>query len=137
MLTCCNYRNQRGDILLESLIGVLIVALIGGGIAHLSARLLDGQREAKVQQIALNQLHDTLLDGGVSLCGTTQPLTAPLQTQQAVVTCTNANPVALTINGNAYTVTPPSGITVTVDAAALGLSGSGTTNPPLTVGTQP
>lgn len=44
MSTCSNCtRHQRGDVLLEALVGVLITCLIGAGLAGVTARVLNSQ----------------------------------------------------------------------------------------------
>ena len=88
----CNPRRQRGDILLESLIGVLIAALAAGGIAHLLGRINDSQREAKVEQLALRQMRDDLHDKGLALCGTTPTLSLPGNLTPATIDKTGSMP---------------------------------------------
>ncbi|MFC4728239.1 hypothetical protein [Coralloluteibacterium thermophilus] len=136
MSTCCDrLRRQRGDILLDALIGVLVAALVGGGIAHLTARIMDSQRQARVSQIALVELRNALLDEGLSLCGTALPLSLP-DGPAAEVECAAAAPLTLSIGGAGYTVTPPAAIVIEADAEALGLGTGGGADPPLTLGTR-
>lgn len=121
----CNPRRQRGDILLESLIGVLIAALAAGGIAHLLGRINDSQREAKVEQLALRQMRDDLHDKGLALCGTTPTLSLPGNLTPAIaVNCGTATAITLTLDAQTYTVTPPSAVTIAASASSLSLSGT-------------
>ena len=132
-MSICSEHRQRGDILLEGLIGVLIAALAAGGIAHLAGRVNDSQRQAKVEQLALEQMRNELHDDGVTLCGTTPSLTLPGDlTPTITVPCSAATTVTVTIDSIDYTVTPPLEVSIAADAGSLGLSGSNA----LTLGTR-
>ena len=126
--------RQRGDILLEALVGVLIAALAAGGIAHLAGRVNDSQRQAKVEQLALEQMRNKLNDDGVTLCGTTPSLTLPGDlTPTIAVPCSDpTTSVTVIIDTHNYTVTPPPEVSIAADAGSLGLSGSNA----LTLGTR-
>ena len=131
-MSICSEHRQRGDILLEALVGVLIAALAAGGIAHLAGRVNDSQRQAKVEQLALEQMRNKLHDDGVTLCGTTPSLTLPGNLTPTIdVPCSDATPVTVTIDGHNYTVTPPREVSIEADAGSLGLSDGD----PLSLGT--
>ena len=137
-MSICSEHRQRGDILLEALVGVLIAALAAGGIAHLAGRVNDSQRQAKVEQLALEQMRNELHDDGVTLCGTTPSLTLPGNlTPTITVNCSAATTVTVKIGTcnytvtpptcnytHNYTVTPPLEVSIAADAGSLGLSGS-------------
>lgn len=126
-MSICSEHRQRGDILLEALVGVLIAALAAGGIAHLAGRVNDSQRQAKVEQLALEQMRNELHDDGVTLCGTTPSLTLPGNlTPTITVNCSAATTVTVTVTIDSidYTVTPPREVSIAADAGSLGLSGS-------------
>ena len=145
-MSICSEHRQRGDILLEALVGVLIAALAAGGIAHLAGRVNDSQRQAKVEQLALEQMRNELHDDGVTLCGTTPSLTLPGNLTPTIdVTCSDATTVTVEIGTcnytvtprtcnytHNYTVTPPLEVSIAADAGSLGLSGSNA----LTLGTR-
>ena len=134
-MSICSEHRQRGDILLEALVGVLIAALAAGGIAHLAGRVNDSQRQAKVEQLALEQMRNKLHDDGVTLCGTTPSLTLPGNlTPTITVNCSAATTVTVTVTIDSidYTVTPPPEVSIAADAGSLGLSGSNA----LTLGTR-
>ena len=65
--------KQQGGMLIESLIGVLIMAIIGGGIMHVTARMLNTQRDVAVTNIAINELRPLIMSrkqaDGTDLCG--------------------------------------------------------------------
>ena len=126
-MSICSEHRQRGDILLEALVGVLIAALAAGGIAHLAGRVNDSQRQAKVEQLALEQMRNKLHDDGVTLCNTTPSLTLPGNlTPTITVNCIAATTttVTVTIDGLNYEVPPPREVSITAEAGSLGLSGS-------------
>ena len=62
-------RRQRGTALLESMLGVAILAFMGAGTAQIAARIAVGQRELRVEGIALAQMRQMLVAGGSTLCG--------------------------------------------------------------------
>ena len=125
-MSICSEHRQRGDILLEALVGVLIAALAAGGIAHLAGRVNDSQRQAKVEQLALEQMRNELHDDGVTLCGTTPSLTLPGNLTPTIeVPCSDpTTTVTVIIDTHNYTVTPPLEVSIAADAGSLGLSGS-------------
>lgn len=121
--------RQRGDILLEALIGVLVAGLVGAGMAHLLARTLDQQRQAAVARLALDGMERQLAESGVQLCGTSPSLALPsaLGDKAIAVACATASGLGVTLDGPSYTVTytvtPPPAMTLTVAAGDLGLDG--------------
>ena len=124
-MSICSEHRQRGDILLEALVGVLIAALAAGGIAHLAGRVNDSQRQAKVEQLALEQMRNELHDDGATLCDTTPSRTLPGNlTPTITVNCSAATTVTVTIDGLNYEVPPPREVSIAAAAGSLGLSGS-------------
>lgn len=122
-MSICSEHRQRGDILLEALVGVLIAALAAGGIAHLAGRVNDSQRQAKVEQLALEQMRNKLHDDGVTLCGTTPSLTLPGNLTPTIhVPCSDPTTVTVTIDTIDYIVEPPREVSITAEAGSLGLS---------------
>lgn len=49
-------RAQRGDALLEALVGILLLALLGLGLSHAAARMLAAQRYAAAHGIVDAQM---------------------------------------------------------------------------------
>ncbi len=56
-------RNEGGASLLEALIGILLVAIMGAGLAHVTAKVLHTQRYATTQNLAVIQLREFLQTG--------------------------------------------------------------------------
>lgn len=93
-------RFQRGDILLESLIGIVLMAIIGLGMTYASSRAAVSQRDMKVQNIAVSQMRDLIARYGKTLCSTNSSLariTLPTQTTAIALdaTCTDAGSVTI------------------------------------------
>lgn len=127
MSTCFKSRSrERGDALLEALIGVLITTLIGGGMAHVVATIMNSQRDAKVENIVVEKLRGQLHSGGVGLCDAAKislKLTSTVE-KDATVSCATATPTTLEVNGVSLAVTPPRRIDLKVAAADLEAKGA-------------
>lgn len=129
MSRCCDRRGrrQRGDILFEALIGVLITAVIGAGLAHVLARVMLAQRDSRVEQLAVGQVRAGLQTQGLALCAQGElplPLPGELAGARAAVACAPAT--AQVSFGADYTTPPldlPARIVVSVPAGELALEG--------------
>ncbi|WP_129136686.1 hypothetical protein [Luteimonas sp. YGD11-2] len=118
------HRHQRGDVLLEALVGVLITALLGAAMAHVAGRVAAGQHEARVANLSVEQLRHTLQMEGVALCdagGTTIVAPWTAQGKQPVsVQCAPGAAVSLGFGGGANaTVTAPREVALRVPVQAL------------------
>ncbi|ACR13271.1 hypothetical protein TERTU_4625 [Teredinibacter turnerae T7901] len=62
--------RQKGDVLAESLIGVLLFAVAGVGISHVAAKMSVAQRDNKVHQQVVNELRSKVQNraDSTSLC---------------------------------------------------------------------
>ncbi|KFE43900.1 hypothetical protein [Pseudomonas syringae] len=99
-------RGQHGDILFESLIGILLMSIIGLGISYATSRAAVSQRDMKLQGIVVAQMRNLLALNGNSLCTTNAALaviTLPTQTSSIplIATCTAVTTV--TIGGRSIT----------------------------------
>ncbi|MBP9941297.1 MAG: hypothetical protein KBF33_07855 [Comamonas sp.] len=67
---CTNIcRLQRGDALLEALIGVLLLAILGLGLSYSAARMLSSQRYAATHSIVVAQMRNAVQTLGLEhLC---------------------------------------------------------------------
>ncbi|MBT2119823.1 type II secretion system GspH family protein [Dyella sp. LX-66] len=96
-------RRQRGDVLLESLIAVLITAIIGAGTAYMTTRLTISAKDQRLEGIAAQQMRELLQRYGASLCtgGANQGL-AKLRSHDGELTDLQvicADGAARTVNG--------------------------------------
>lgn len=72
--------KQRGDFLIESLIGLLLMAIIGMGVVFVTSRMSVSQKDMRMQEIAVNQMRALLLNngtGGINLCATPPSVKLP------------------------------------------------------------
>ncbi|WP_109513860.1 type IV pilus modification PilV family protein [Pseudomonas ovata] len=99
-------RRQRGDILLESLIGIVLMSIIGLGMTYASSRAAVSQRDMKVQNLAVSQMRDLIARYGKALCTNSSlaRITLPTQTTAINLTATCAAATPITVDG--ITITP-------------------------------
>ena len=67
---CTDSRSsQRGDALLEALIGILLLTILGMGLSYAAARMLASQRYAATHSIMVAQMRNALeIKGLAHLC---------------------------------------------------------------------
>lgn len=120
-------RRQRGDILIEALIGVLLTAIIGAGLSHILARVMLGQRDARVEQLAVEQVRTSLKTQGLALCVQGEmPLALPgeLAGAKATVECVGGTAdVSFGADYIASGIAKPPRMLVSVSADGLELGG--------------
>ncbi|MBD8495545.1 type II secretion system protein [Pseudomonas syringae] len=95
-------RRQRGDILLESLIGIVLMSIIGLGMTYASSRAAVSQRDMKVQNLAVSQMRDLIARYGKALCSTQAGqarITLPMQTTAITLDATCTDAPSVTIGG--------------------------------------
>jgi hypothetical protein len=96
----CRMR-QRGDALLEALIGILLLGAVGLGLSYASARVMVSQRNLNAQNAVLMQMGNSLAGTGLStLCSaTTGPIVSVAGTNLtlAPLTCTKGT---VTVSGS-------------------------------------
>lgn len=61
-LTMKALASQRGDMLIESLIGLLLFAIAGMGVSHITAKTAVAQRDGKVQDQVINELRSMVIN---------------------------------------------------------------------------
>lgn len=105
--------HQRGDALLEALIGMVLMSVIGLGLSFSLARTFSAQRYTTVQNIAIIQMKNMLSTSGLSstYCSSapsSQPLisvhldpTAATTTNiPMTVSCSPASNIVVGVTGN-------------------------------------
>jgi hypothetical protein len=60
--------GQRGDMLLEAMVGVLITAIIGAGLAHVVARVGSAQHDSAVDALVISEVRNVMQTVGVAVC---------------------------------------------------------------------
>ncbi len=132
MSTCFDPpRRQRGDVMLEALIGVLITSLIGAGLAHVAANVMNSQRDAKVENLVVEHLRDQLQSRGLGLCDVGDvDIVLPDATRKASVACQAAT-ANVSMGGITRAVDAPQRVELKVSASALASRGAGEGDPDL------
>ena len=99
-------KKQKGDMLIEALISMVIVLILGMGPVFISSKMMATQKSANYQAAALEQMRKMLqTNDPVVLCnGTTKSITVVGTQLNVNVSCTN-KASAITINSNAVTLT--------------------------------
>lgn len=116
-------RHQRGDMMLEALMAVLITSVIGAGLAHVAGRVMNSQRDAKVEHLAVARLRDELQNRGVQLCdGSGLQIDLPTGKTDVAVACEAASP-NVTVSGITHAVAAPQRVDLQVSASDLGING--------------
>ena len=130
-------RRQRGDIMLEALVGVLITSIIGAGLAQVVANVMNSQRDAKVENLMVERLRDSLHGQGVGLCGSnTLEISLPSGSKtNAAVSCEPAS-ATLAMAGVERTVEAPQRVDLKVAAGDIGSKGGSENDPDLLVSTR-
>lgn len=130
--------SQGGGMLIESLVSVLIMAIIGGGIMHVTARMLNAQRDAAVTNVVVNELRPlimsrTMPNGTSDLCGTgTLQVNVPGVEGEVAVTKSNCTAASIVIkdaaNATIATVTAPQPVVLSLgnssDGSLISVGGS-------------
>ncbi len=106
----CSRQSQRGDVLIEALVGVVITALVGAGMAHVTSRIVSSQHETAVDALLVNELRNVMQVSGVDLCDDSTPLAqkAGLPTalkgdmSLTVATCDGATTETVQIGGVSF-----------------------------------
>jgi hypothetical protein len=62
-----------GDFLIEAMIGVLLMGIVGAGVAYVTSRVSASQHDMAMQDIVIGKLRGMLLDNGAGtdVCGQT------------------------------------------------------------------
>lgn len=111
-------RCQRGDMLTEAMIGMLLFAVAGMGISFISSKVAVSQRDAKVQHQVINELRSMVINRAdtTELCSNgsslrTDNFSTRVSVQQGCVATT------ATVNGVAISnVYAPIVLSATLDA---------------------
>ena len=116
-------KHQRGDFLLESLIGMVLMAIIGMGVVFVTSKVSTTQRDMQIQEIAINQMRAELIKNGTgssNICdgaapNILMPTGSPLSSQLQGCDGTEAAKVNVTIEGTTVAVPRPVFISVNLE----------------------
>lgn len=59
--------RQRGDFLIEAMIGVLLMGIVGAGVTFVTSRVSVSQQNMAMQEIAIGKLRSMLLGHGTNI----------------------------------------------------------------------
>jgi len=71
---------QRGDFLVEAIIGLALMAVVGIGVIHMNGRISASKHETSIQDLAITQMRDLLQKNGsgtTDLCTTAPTIPLP------------------------------------------------------------
>ena len=88
-------QKQRGDMLLEALIAMVLLAVVGVGPAFIAARMAVSHQQMNTTNNAVLQLRNLLLAQGGALCGTTQTLSLVSTSLPVTIACSNRSSVSI------------------------------------------
>lgn len=109
--------KQIGGMMIESLVGLLILSVVGGGVMHATSRMANTQQQQAMNNIAVNQMRSLLMNrasaNGTDLCTGQHKVKVPGQAAEVALTiegCANANLEIsnVKINGTALPAQPVS-----------------------------
>ena len=97
--------KQRGDILLESLIGIVLMAIVGLGLVYSASRVAVSQKDMNQQNIVVSQMRALLQQQGRALCSGSTPSISipPNESIELIVHCSDA-PTTVTVGSLAVDV---------------------------------
>lgn len=128
--------DQRGGILMEALIGVLLTGLLGAGMLHVGGQLAARQADLRAETLAMVEMRRLLRTQGEGLCDAPAGHQVDVAGRQVPISveCSDVAPtVGIAAPGaGTLSVQAPRAVVLSVAAGAFG-EGEG---PALTVGTQ-
>ncbi|HKT26596.1 hypothetical protein [Dyella sp.] len=127
MFSCRKPRAQRGDVLLEALIAVLVMGFIGAGTAYAVSRMEVSSKYTRVDGVAASQMRLLLQQYGSTLCpgqanNNQARITLPLTNTSYAVTVQCPAGSSITVGGIA--VTQPSSVVLCIPSPTDGFDGS-------------
>ncbi|MFC3653631.1 hypothetical protein ACFONN_18895 [Dyella humi] len=120
-------KSQRGDVLLEALISVLVMSFIGAGTIYATTRMEVGAKNARLDGIAASQMRLMLQQYGSSLCpgqsnNSLAKVVLPLTNTVHPVTVQCLSAASVTIGG--VSVTQPSSVVLCIPHSDTAFEGS-------------
>lgn len=102
-------RQQRGEMLLEALVGMVLLGVLGLGLSYAGARVLVQQRYASTQDLALIQMRAALESQGLqALCPKAEvPLQIGTVQLTATLECPPKPSVTVTVSGDLPAMSTP------------------------------
>ena len=101
-------KNQKGDMLLEALISIVLMAIVAVGITFALSRVAVNLRDTKVHVSVVNDLRQILLNiPHADLCTGSGKYMATINGDNVEITVQNCNErLAIEVDGDAVTLVP-------------------------------
>lgn len=123
-------RGQRGDAMIESLVGAVLASIVGLGLSYTTAQMMVSQRYVATQNAVIGQMAGSLAVTGVpNLCAGSSQASVQVGTTSVTLpipTCATAQ-VNVSLPGNSQPASLPVGV-VTSMSLSTPSSNSGATN---------
>lgn len=114
-------RAQKGEVFLESLIGVLLTAWLGAGMAFCASQILAAKADTKIINAAVLEMRQVLRSQGDSVCGTTPTISVLGKNITLTATCQAQNSLSVVSSGGTISIAAPQKVELSASAKALGL----------------
>lgn len=114
-------RKQSGEVFLESLIGVLLTAWLGAGMAFCASQIMAAKADTKIINAAVLEMRQVLRVKGDSVCGTTPTISVLGKNITLSVNCQAQNTLSVSSSGGSITVAAPQKVELSASAKSLGL----------------
>lgn len=121
-----NMKSMKGDAIVEALVCMLLVSVIGLGVAYSISRSLAAQAKFNAQYSAVSQMRLLIQKSGLGLCGTSPNITIGSTSVAVSVSCSALSATAMAVNGVAVDMTVAQGVaqqTMTLAATSVSLFG--------------
>ena len=125
-------RAQRGDMMVEALVGVLLLCILGGGMVDVATQVMGAQRDSRIEGMAVISMRQLLREHGETLCD--GPATRSIAVGgddlgldvDVTVACQAATTVQVQASGaGTLAVAMPREVRITLPPEALGLPADG------------
>ena len=129
--------RQRGGVLIEALVGVLLTGLLGAGMLHVGGQLAGRQADLRTETLAMVEMRRLLRTRGEGLCDAPGGHRVDIAGRQVPiqVECQDAPPTVGIAAPGAGTLSVQAPRAVVLRVAARDLGTGAADGPPLVVGT--
>lgn len=114
-------RTQKGEVFLESLIGVLLTAWLGAGMAFCASQILAAKADTKIINAAVLEMRQVLRTQGDRVCGTSPTISVLGKNITLTATCQAQNNLNVAGAGGTISIAAPQKVELSASAKSLGL----------------
>lgn len=113
--------KQQGEVFLESLIGVLLTAWLGAGMAFCASQILVAKTDTKIINAAVMEMRQVLRIQGDGVCGTKPSVSVLGKNTALTVRCQPQNALNVSSAGGNIAIAAPQKVELSASAKDLGL----------------